>query len=80
LQGVIEASPTPEHCLPFTFTAAGFANWFPNRCLAAAPLQLTAHGWHKVVATRAVGKGAALDPLGEDLLRTVGVGVQQPQA
>jgi len=68
LQQVIDASSTgdltflmTEHAKPFT--AAGFGNWFRQRCNQAGLHELSAHGLRKAGATRAAENGASAHQL-----------------
>jgi integrase len=63
LAAVIEASPTGDLTFLVTgagkpFTAAGFGNWFRERCNEAALRQCSAHGLRKAGATLAAEAGA----------------------
>jgi integrase len=68
LQSVVDASDTgdltflvTEHGQPFT--AAGFGNWFRDRCNEAGLKGLSAHGMRKAAATRAAERGATAHQL-----------------
>jgi integrase len=43
----------------FRFTAAGFGNWFRDRCNEAGLPQYSAHGLRKVAATRLANAGCS---------------------
>jgi integrase len=63
LAAVIEASPTGDLTFLVTsagkpFTAAGFGNWFRERCNEAGLRQCSAHGLRKAGATLAAEAGA----------------------
>ena len=63
LQEIIAVSPTGDLTFLVTahgkpFTAAGFGNWFRERCDEAGLLGLSAHGIRKAAATRAAEAGA----------------------
>jgi integrase len=63
LAAVIEASPTGDLTFLVTgagkpFTAAGFGNWFRERCNEAGLRQCSAHGLRKAGATLAAEGGA----------------------
>jgi integrase len=63
LDRVVRASPTGDLTFLVTefgkpFTAAGFGNWFRDRCNEAGLKQCTAHGLRKMGATRAAENGA----------------------
>ncbi len=68
LQKVIDASPTGDLTFIVTsqgkpFTAAGFGNWFRNRCNEAGLPQCSAHGLRKAAATIAAENGATTKEL-----------------
>lgn len=69
LRQVIEASPTGELTFLVTgqaqrpFTAAGFGNWFRDRCNEAGLRHCTAHGLRKAGATIAAENGATVHEL-----------------
>jgi integrase len=70
LQAAIDAMPASEH-LTFLvtaqgkpFTAAGFGNWFRDRCNEAGlPKRCTSHGLRKAAATRLADRGATTTEL-----------------
>jgi integrase len=69
LQEVIDATPVigtttflvTQHGKPFT--AAGFGNWFRDRCNEARLPQCSAHGVRKASAARAAENGATVHQL-----------------
>ena len=68
LQQIIDASPTGDLTFLVTdygkpFTAAGFGNWFRQRCNDAGLKGLSAHGLRKAGATRAAENGASAHQL-----------------
>jgi integrase len=68
LQSVIEKSPTGDLSFLVTelgkpFTAAGFTNWFRDRCNEAELAGLSAHGLRKAASTRAAENGATAHEL-----------------
>jgi integrase len=68
LQKVIDASPTGDLTFIVTshgkpFTAAGFGNWFRDRCNEAGLPQCSAHGLRKAAATLAAENGATTKEL-----------------
>jgi integrase len=68
LQKVIESSPTGDLTFLVTsqgkpFTAAGFGNWFRDRCNEAGLPQCSAHGLRKAGATIAAENGATTKEL-----------------
>ena len=68
LQTTIDASPCGELTFLVTaqgrpFTAAGFGNWFRDRCNEAGLPQCSAHGLRKASATRAAENGATASQL-----------------
>lgn len=68
LQSIIDASPTGDLSFLVTeqgkpFTAAGFTNWFRDRCNEAGLPGLSAHGLRKAGATRAAENGATAHQL-----------------
>jgi integrase len=68
LQSVIEASQTGDMAFLVNeqgrpFTAAGFTNWFRDRCREAGLVDRSAHGLRKVSATRAAENGATTHEL-----------------
>jgi integrase len=67
LQAVIDATPNNSQLTFLTtesgksFTAAGFGNWFRDRCNEAGlPKGLSAHGLRKAAATRHANHGGQL--------------------
>jgi integrase len=70
LQDAIDAMPANDH-LTFLvtahgkpFTAAGFGNWFRDRCdEAGLPKRCTSHGLRKAAATRLADRGATTTQL-----------------
>jgi integrase len=46
-----------------TFTAAGFGNWFRDRCNEAGLPQCSAHGLRKLAATRMANAGCSTDQI-----------------
>lgn len=68
LQCTIDASPTGDLTFLVTeqakaFTAAGFGNWFRDRCDEAGLPQCSAHGLRKASAARAAENGATANQL-----------------
>ena len=68
LRDVIDACPTGDLTFLVTeyrkpFTAAGFGNWFRDRCNEAGLPQCSAHGLRKAGATRAAENGATTKQL-----------------
>jgi site-specific recombinase XerD len=69
LQQVIDASPTGDLTFLVTaqarrpFTAAGFGNWFRDRCNEAGMPHCSAHGLRKAGATIAAENGATVHEL-----------------
>jgi integrase len=68
LQSVIDATPTGDLAFLVTergqpFSAAGFGNWFQDRCNEAGLRGLSAHGMRKAAATRAAERGATAHQL-----------------
>ena len=68
LQQVIDASPVGDLTFLVTefgkpFTAAGFGNWFRERCNEAGITHCTAHGLRKAAATVAAENGATAHEL-----------------
>jgi len=70
LQETIDAMPKAEHLTFLTteygkaFSAAGFGNWFRDRCNAAGiPPGVAAHGLRKAAATAHANKGATAHEL-----------------
>jgi len=68
LQSIIDASPTGDLSFLITeqgkpFTAAGFTNWFRDRCNEAGLRGLSAHGLRKAGATRVAEGGATTHEL-----------------
>jgi integrase len=68
LQESIDATPTGELTFLVTergigFTAAGFGNWFRERCDEARLHNCSAHGLRKASATRAAENGATANQL-----------------
>jgi integrase len=64
VHSVIAASPTGNLTFLMTkfgkpFTAAGFGNWFRDRCNEAGLPHCTAHGLRKALATNAADNGAS---------------------
>jgi integrase len=63
LDQIVRASPTGDLTFLMTdlgrpFPAAGFGNWFRDRCNEAGLKQCSAHGLRKMGATRAAENGA----------------------
>lgn len=68
LQAIVDASPCGDMTFLVTshgvgFTAAGFGNWFRDRCDEAGLPQCTAHGLRKAGATIAAENGATASQL-----------------
>ncbi len=68
LQEIIDASPTGDLTYLVTaygkpFTAAGFGNWFRDRCNEAGLSHCSAHGLRKAAAARAAENGATTHQL-----------------
>lgn len=68
LQEIIAASPTGDMTFLVTergnpFSAAGFTNWFRERCNEAGLRDVSAHGLRKAGATRAAENGATAHQL-----------------
>jgi integrase len=68
LRTIIAATPTPARTFLATtygkpFTAAGFGNWFRDRCNEAGLPGCTAHGLRKAGATIAAERGATISQL-----------------
>ena len=68
LQNTLDASPTGDHTFLITekgnaYSAAGFGNWFRDRCNEAGLPKCSAHGLRKASATRAAENGATANQL-----------------